>query len=180
MNNNRNCENCGKNEATFHYTSNINGNVTEKHLCSECAARLGYRDNMFFDTDRVFENMLAGFFGRRRAFSPFGSFGGFGGFGFGLPTMTMALPRFALPRVEIIIDDGSGSREGENDSCSCGEKCADAPEKTEQAADPEAAKRRELNALNEQMKKYAEAEEFEKAAEIRDQIKKLREEKGEE
>mgnify|MGYP000778584824 CR=1 FL=1 len=35
------CENCGKNEVTFIYQSNINGQVTEKHLCSECAEKLG-------------------------------------------------------------------------------------------------------------------------------------------
>ena len=36
------CENCGKNEVTFVYQSNINGKITEKHLCSECAEKLGY------------------------------------------------------------------------------------------------------------------------------------------
>ena len=30
------CEHCGKNEATFYYKSNINGNVTEHHLCGDC------------------------------------------------------------------------------------------------------------------------------------------------
>ena len=27
------CQNCGKNEATFYYKSNINGRVMESHLC---------------------------------------------------------------------------------------------------------------------------------------------------
>lgn len=27
------CENCGKNEVTFVYQSNINGKVEERHLC---------------------------------------------------------------------------------------------------------------------------------------------------
>ena len=31
------CEHCGKNEVTFVYRSNINGQVEEKHLCSDCA-----------------------------------------------------------------------------------------------------------------------------------------------
>ena len=31
------CENCGKNEVTFVYRSNVNGHVEEKHLCSDCA-----------------------------------------------------------------------------------------------------------------------------------------------
>lgn len=35
------CENCGKRPADYHYKININGNVTEKHLCAECASALG-------------------------------------------------------------------------------------------------------------------------------------------
>jgi len=154
------CENCGNNNVNFHYTSNINGNVTEKNLCSECAGKLGYASDLFFDTDRVFENMLSAFFGRRRALSPWG--------GFGFPAMTMTLPRLTMPRIEIRIDDGSCG-----DECGCG---CEKKQKAEETTDPELVKRRELNALNEQMRKYAEAEEFEKAAEIRDRIKKMREE----
>ena len=52
MNNNKKCDNCGREEVNFHDTSNINGKVTEKHLCSECAAKLGYADDMCIDTDR--------------------------------------------------------------------------------------------------------------------------------
>ena len=33
------CEICGENEATFHYSEVVNGNKTEHHLCSECAAK---------------------------------------------------------------------------------------------------------------------------------------------
>ena len=36
------CDRCGKNEATFHYKTNINGRVTEAHLCSDCARAMGY------------------------------------------------------------------------------------------------------------------------------------------
>ena len=36
------CENCGKNEVNFVYQSNINGKVEQKHLCAECAKKLGY------------------------------------------------------------------------------------------------------------------------------------------
>ena len=31
------CERCNKNEATFHSVTNINGKVSEKHLCNNCA-----------------------------------------------------------------------------------------------------------------------------------------------
>lgn len=32
------CQNCGKHEAVFHYTKNINGKVSEQHLCEDCAS----------------------------------------------------------------------------------------------------------------------------------------------
>ena len=41
------CEHCGKNEATFYYKSNINGKVTQLHLCADCAEALGYTENLY-------------------------------------------------------------------------------------------------------------------------------------
>ena len=41
------CQSCGKKEATFHYTSNENGKVTELHLCHDCAAEKGLLDENF-------------------------------------------------------------------------------------------------------------------------------------
>lgn len=38
------CEKCGKTAATTHIRSVINGKVTEKYLCSHCAADEGYGD----------------------------------------------------------------------------------------------------------------------------------------
>lgn len=40
------CQNCGKNEATFYYKSNINGRVMESHLCPQCARQLGLVQDM--------------------------------------------------------------------------------------------------------------------------------------
>ncbi|NLO47965.1 MAG: hypothetical protein GX111_06565 [Clostridiales bacterium] len=34
------CQNCGNNEAEYHYKTNINGEVRQLHLCKECAAKL--------------------------------------------------------------------------------------------------------------------------------------------
>ena len=69
------CQNCGKNEATFYYKSNINGRVMESHLCPECARQLGLVQDMrrpmmssFWDDDdfftrpfRMLEPLLGGF-----------------------------------------------------------------------------------------------------------------------
>ncbi|MBQ0038085.1 MAG: UvrB/UvrC motif-containing protein [Clostridiales bacterium] len=66
------CEHCGKNEATFYYKSNVNGRVTEKHLCHECAEKMGYTES--FRPMRLFDDA---FFTR-----PFGLLDGLlGGFG---------------------------------------------------------------------------------------------------
>lgn len=52
------CDRCGKNDATFYYKSNINGRVTETHLCQDCARQMGYAGPMasrmggWFDDDR--------------------------------------------------------------------------------------------------------------------------------
>ena len=57
------CENCGKNEVTFMYQSNINGKITEKHLCSECAEKLGYTQKLAAHSQRMmqdFGNMFGG------------------------------------------------------------------------------------------------------------------------
>ncbi len=36
------CDKCGKYQATTHYKSLINGELTEQHLCSNCAADLNF------------------------------------------------------------------------------------------------------------------------------------------
>ena len=53
------CENCKKNNATTHIKRIINGVVTEKHLCSQCAAKSGF--NSFGQNSLA--NMLVSIFG---------------------------------------------------------------------------------------------------------------------
>ena len=36
------CQNCGQNTATTHIKTVVNGQLTEAHLCSECAKKQGY------------------------------------------------------------------------------------------------------------------------------------------
>ena len=65
------CQICKKNTATIHYKSNINGNVEEKYLCSDCAAKSGIGDktkssDMFHTIDIVdsfFDNSADTLFG---------------------------------------------------------------------------------------------------------------------
>lgn len=51
------CEECGKNQATVHMKKIINNNVTESHLCEECAKK---NNNFNFDTSFSIQNILAG------------------------------------------------------------------------------------------------------------------------
>ena len=53
------CDKCGKNNATTHIRSVVNGVVTEKNLCGYCAATEGYNQL----TDNSLAGMLASMFG---------------------------------------------------------------------------------------------------------------------
>ena len=55
------CQHCKKNEATTHVKTMINGKFTEYRLCPECAHELGY-DNMFSDFNTDFGGLLSSFF----------------------------------------------------------------------------------------------------------------------
>lgn len=56
------CQNCGKYEATTHVKRIINGETAEAHLCSDCAAALGYTD-VFGGFSDTFGELLGSFFG---------------------------------------------------------------------------------------------------------------------
>ena len=55
------CQNCGKNEVTFHYTQVINGVKKEMNLCDNCAKELGLKD-MSFNMPINFSSFLSDFF----------------------------------------------------------------------------------------------------------------------
>lgn len=55
------CESCGKNPATTHIKTIINGELTEYSLCAECAQNLGY-GNLMTDLGRNFSSLFGGFF----------------------------------------------------------------------------------------------------------------------
>lgn len=55
------CSNCGKKEANFMYTEIINGVKKEVRLCSDCARKLGYLDNMSFNMPLDFSNFFGDF-----------------------------------------------------------------------------------------------------------------------
>ncbi len=146
-----NCENCGKEEVNFRFTSNINGSITEKQLCAECAAKLGFTGRPMPGMDMSFEGIFRDLFGSwpsRRMFSGYG----------------LMFPTFVIPAINIAapdaVQEGNGKRP-ENQA------------EIKPEIDADMQKRREINALREQMHQAAIAEDYEKAAAIRDSIKKL-------
>lgn len=71
------CENCKKNEATTYIKTNVNGDVHEYHLCPDCAAELqssGAFGNLL-NFDSVFGGMSGFDLVSSLLSSPFGSFG---------------------------------------------------------------------------------------------------------
>jgi len=55
------CENCNKNDATIHYTEIVNGVMSEHHICSECAKDLDlsyYSDGL--SSELPFAKLLTG------------------------------------------------------------------------------------------------------------------------
>lgn len=56
------CENCGKNYANIRYTQIINGDKKEIAVCEECSKKLGI-DHLDFDMPIDFSSYLSDFFG---------------------------------------------------------------------------------------------------------------------
>lgn len=52
------CQHCNQNEATAYIKKNVNGKVTEMHLCSECASELGVMDE--FSVEGFFKDSFLG------------------------------------------------------------------------------------------------------------------------
>ena len=58
----RKCDKCGAENANTHVKTIINGEFREYDLCSACAHKLGY-SNPFADMESEFSHMLGSFFG---------------------------------------------------------------------------------------------------------------------
>lgn len=56
------CQSCGKKTATTHIKTIVNGKLTQYHLCADCAKMKGY-GNIFQDWSFSFGNMLGGLLG---------------------------------------------------------------------------------------------------------------------
>ena len=156
------CENCGKNEVTFVYQSNINGKVTEKHLCSECAEKLGYTQQIAAHSRSMMQNFFGGsllgngFFDD--FFSPMPSLMGRSGWMLEDPVDDVFADMPALGAAPVHQQEQANQKQD------------DLVGKEEQSR---FAYMRQMNALKLEMKKAVHQENFERAAELRDQIRQL-------
>lgn len=151
------CENCGKNEVTFVYQSNINGKVTEKHLCSECAEKLGYTQKIAAHSQRMMQNFFGNSIFGNSFFDDFFS-----------PVSSLMGRMLEDPFDDFFADMpalGAAPAKQEEQK-----KEDDLVDREEQGR---FAYLRQMNALKMEMKKAVHQENFERAAELRDEIHKL-------
>ena len=153
------CEKCNEREANFFYTATINGQTTQRRLCSECAAEEGL-DKAFgsFGSESLFGSFFNEPFGLLESFfdEPFGRRSLFGGM---MPAMR-TLPRSLFaPAQQTEPEHGPAQEESET--------------KIPVDAGEEIKNGRELKALKHQLREAVKAEDFEKAIELRDKIRKL-------
>lgn len=150
------CENCGKNEVTFVYQSNVNGQVTEKHLCAECAERLGYTQRLAAQSQRMMQGLFGG--------------GLFDDFFTPVPSLLSRMNRM----LEDPFDDFFADMPALGAPAEAKQEAPKAQETLlEQEEQNEISRKRQLNALRMEMQKAVQEENFERAAELRDQIHSL-------
>ena len=139
------CERCGRNDATFYYQSNINGRVTQVHLCPDCAAELGY-------TSRL-EQGFRPF--RRSFFDPFSLLEDFG-------MLSNRMTEFPAP-----LEEAARAAAGIEDTPDTPVGLVGRDEEVR------LQKERQRNALENQLKAAVDDENYEEAARLRDELKKL-------
>jgi protein arginine kinase activator len=156
------CEHCGKNEVAFVYQSNINGKVSEKHLCGACAEQLGYTGHLASRSRRMMEELMGDGFWGRSLFDDFFA---------PMPGLMSRMNRMLESPFDDFFADMpalSSAKGGKNEQT---------PQKQETSVSEEEQKKfsneRELNALRVEMKRVVEQENFERAAELRDQIRAM-------
>ena len=139
------CERCGRNEATFYYQSNINGKVTQVHLCPACAEEMGY-------PDRLYQSFRPS---RRSFLDPFSLLEDFG-------MLSNRMTEFPAPLEEAARTAAGIEEEPTVPAGLVG--------RDEQAR---LQKERQRNALENQLKAAIDSENYEEAARLRDELKKL-------
>lgn len=158
------CQICQKKQATTHIKSILNGEVTEYDLCPECAKKMGY-GNIFADMSSDFSSLLGSFFGMgkeqvlpssKRCPTCGSSFSDIARSGkVGCADCYSVFYEKLLPTIRRI--HGNTEHIG----------------KAAESAGEQNRIQNEVEELKSQLQKAIDAQEFEKAAELRDKIKEL-------
>jgi len=150
------CEKCGNREAVFFYSTDINGERSRGCLCADCAREEGLTGpGMGFGSfGGMFGGMFSDFLAPERSLlSSFGSFG--------VPVRSIMAPSMAVPIVNIVCGDPEAVPCEESESC------------IPDDAGQDIRRRRELEALRQQLSQAVSAEDFERAAELRDKLRAM-------
>jgi protein arginine kinase activator len=156
------CQKCGMMEANFHYSSNINGAVTEANLCSQCAQDEGYNMNIninnLFNADEMFGND-----GYMSMLMP-------GMLMMGLSPANHRIMRSLIGTPNMLASGMHAPNQiAPNNHTNCNCDCESAPVSNYSTiTDDTMTKHRELNR---ELQMAIQNEDYEKAAELRDEIK---------
>ncbi len=154
------CDKCKKNKATIHFTKIVNGKKIEMHLCKDCA-----RENTDINSGFPMENFLSDMFGEFTLKEPnteykcpncgmtYEQFKRYGKFG-----CSECIDTFK-DKIEPLIQNIHGHRRHKGKSP--GHHVVKEKEMTE------------IEKLRKELNEAVEAENYEKAAELRDEIKSL-------
>ena len=165
------CDDCGKKKATVHVTQIVNNQKTALNLCLDCARKRGFENTLSIGSFSL-GNFLAGIIQESEAES------------------TKPLPKTKCPGCSLSY--GEFRQHGRLGCSRCYETFFDNLKdllrrihgsndhvgKVPRLAQEKFMARRELNRLHREMKRAVEKEAFEKAAVLRDQIRKLEQERA--
>lgn len=168
------CERCHKNQANTYITNTVNGVTKEMHLCGECAKQMGYGD--LFSSFPAATMGLGDFFGSifgetNRALSGTAKNRTCPSCGFdladiarlgevGCPQCYTLFEKELLPSIQNL--QGSAEHTG----------------KVPRSAGKNVRREKKIETLRAQMQKAVDNQEYEQAAKLRDEIKKLEKEES--
>ncbi len=169
------CQDCNKREATVQITQIVNNEKLSLHLCKECAAARGFHSHPLEDVPFPLAEILSGLSGKpvtpgqklehenitcRTCGLSFGAFSKQGRFGCGDCYRTF---RPVLEQLMRKIHDGKSLHLGRGPTSRPAEPGTETP-----------IPAKEEERLEDQLRKAIESEDFERAAEIRDKLKSMR------
>ncbi|WP_373166704.1 UvrB/UvrC motif-containing protein [Agathobaculum sp. Marseille-P7918] len=171
------CEKCGKNEATMYYKETVNGVTREMHLCEDCAKKEnigGAFENAFASMNHFWSDPFHSFLG--------GSFGSLWNDMLGAPTATLLgterkCPTCGMTESELRRTGRVGCPDCYNTFSDIlnpyVEKIHGATQHIGAAPAAEQPKADPIETLRAQLKTAVENEEYEQAARLRDEIRRM-------